>query len=229
MPYLTPDAPSGETICRTIVIPDDLQWKAIVNGALGELFKAYNFEKYGGLTPDETAAIFLDMWSDYHESDCMVVPIGMVAAFTEPNGAMPPKWIYADGQTYSRTVYAALFALYGEKYGAGDGTTTFNIPDLRGRFIYGVSVQSEPDMYVSGGEVDHTLTVTEIPAHHHQQHVDNNTLATVPGAQASRHTIANGGNGSTTTPLITEDTGGGTSHNNMPPYRTLAYGIYAGV
>jgi len=229
MPYLTPDAPPGTTICRTIVIPDDLQWKAIVNGALGELFKAYNFEEYGDLTPEETAAIFLDMWSDYHESECTVIPIGMVAAFTSPDGSMPPKWIYADGQTRSRTTYAALFALYGEKYGAGDGSTSFNIPDLRGRFVYGVGVQNEPNMYVSGGEVQHTLTTLEMPAHHHQEHVDLNSLAWQPGGSGSRHNISTGALGTSGTALITEDTGGGSPHNNMPPYRTLAYGIYAGV
>jgi len=223
MPYLTPDAPPGTTICRTIVIPDDLQWKAIVNGALGELFKAYNFEEYGDLTPEETAAIFLDMWSDYHESECTVIPIGMVAAFTSPDGSMPPKWIYADGQTRSRTTYAALFALYGEKYGAGDGSTSFNIPDLRGRFVYGVGVQNEPNMYVSGGEVQHTLTTLEMPAHTHDQR------GFASGATTPVRNIAGARTGSETTVEATGSTGGDSPHNNMPPYRTLAYGIYAGV
>lgn len=49
----------------------------------------------------------------------------------------PPRCIYAAGQAISRTTYAALFAVIGTTYGAGDGSTTFNVPDARGRAIFG--------------------------------------------------------------------------------------------
>ena len=63
------------------------------------------------------------------------VPIGAVfhfAASTAPTG-----FLKANGAAVSRTTYAALFAITGTTYGAGDGTTTFNLPDLRGEFIRG--------------------------------------------------------------------------------------------
>ena len=46
-------------------------------------------------------------------------------------------WLYCDGEAVSRTVYATLFAQIGTTYGTGDGSTTFNLPDLRGRYLVG--------------------------------------------------------------------------------------------
>lgn len=52
-------------------------------------------------------------------------------------GAVPTGWIPADGRALSRTTYAALFSAIGTAYGSGDGSTTFNVPDLRGEFLRG--------------------------------------------------------------------------------------------
>lgn len=67
-----------------------------------------------------------------------VVPtIGVVIAYAG-NTAPNTSWLLAQGQAISRTTYANLFAILGITYGSGDGVTTFNIPDLRGRAIAGV-------------------------------------------------------------------------------------------
>ena len=50
---------------------------------------------------------------------------------------LPPRCIWPAGQAISRSTYAALFAVYGTAHGAGDGSTTFNVPDLRGRAVFG--------------------------------------------------------------------------------------------
>lgn len=204
-----------------------VDWLPIVTGALSDLLIVSQWE-----SPPADIIPQVDTLIELIETDVTIpdqIPIGMIAAFSDQNGAVPAKWLWADGSTKSRTTYAALFAVCGTQYGAGDGSTTFNIPDLRGRFVYGVGVQNSANMYTSGGEVQHTLTIGEIPAHHHQQHVDSNSLAWQPGGAGSRHNIATGSPGTSGTALITEDEGGGTNHNNMPPYRELAYGIYAGV
>lgn len=61
------------------------------------------------------------------------VPVGAVAYFSQD---VPPfGWLKANGAAVSRTFYANLFAAIGERYGRGDGRTTFNLPDLRGEFI----------------------------------------------------------------------------------------------
>lgn len=54
-----------------------------------------------------------------------------------PAGSAPPGWLKANGAAVSRAAYAALFAVIGTTYGAGDGSTTFNLPDLRGEFLRG--------------------------------------------------------------------------------------------
>lgn len=52
----------------------------------------------------------------------------------------PPGWLPCDGRALSRTVYASLFAAIGITYGAGDGSTTFNVPDDRGEFLRGADM-----------------------------------------------------------------------------------------
>lgn len=71
MGFPTPDSVPGTTLCRTIQIPDDPLWLAIVNGALSELLDLRNYEPYGLLTPEETALAFADMFYGYLESDCV--------------------------------------------------------------------------------------------------------------------------------------------------------------
>ena len=65
-----------------------------------------------------------------------LTPIGAILPFG--GAAAPSLWMLAGGQAVSRTTYTALFAVYGTTYGPGDGSTTFNVPDLRDRVIAGV-------------------------------------------------------------------------------------------
>lgn len=64
------------------------------------------------------------------------VPAGCVMAFAG-GGAAPSGWFICDGHEVSRAAYPALFAAIGVTYGSGDGSTTFNLPDFRGRFLRG--------------------------------------------------------------------------------------------
>lgn len=64
------------------------------------------------------------------------VPAGTVVAFA--GASAPTGWLVCSGAAVSRTTYAALFAAIGTTHGAGDGSTTFNLPDLRGEFIRGL-------------------------------------------------------------------------------------------
>ncbi len=66
----------------------------------------------------------------------VTIPSGMLAPFAGTSA--PTGWFLCYGQAVSRTTYAALFTAIGTTYGTGDGTSTFNLPDLRGRTIAGV-------------------------------------------------------------------------------------------
>jgi len=64
-----------------------------------------------------------------------IVPSGVIVPFA--GSSSPAGWLFCSGQAVSRTTYAALFTAIGTVYGVGDGSTTFNLPDLRGRVIAG--------------------------------------------------------------------------------------------
>jgi len=63
--------------------------------------------------------------------------VGQVTAFAQAVADVGAGWLYADGSAVSRTTYSALFAVLGDAYGFGDGSTTFNLPDYRGEILRG--------------------------------------------------------------------------------------------
>lgn len=101
----------------------------------------------------------------------MLMPYGGATA--------PTGWVLCYGQAISRTTYADLYAVVGTTYGAGDGSTTFNVPDLRGRVVAGkddmggasanrlTSALNGDNLGAAGGSETHTLSTSQIPAHRH--------------------------------------------------------------
>lgn len=161
-------------------------------------------------------------------------PVGHLLMW--PTNTAPTKFLLCAGQAVSRSTYSALFAVIGTTFGAGDGSTTFNVPDLRGRFPLGkddmggssanrvTAAQADTIGGASGAET-HTLASGEIPAHNH------GVPTTTAGATAVTKLVNAAANVTSTNvdtvPSI--NTGGGGAHNNMPPYLTLNFIIYAGV
>lgn len=140
----------------------------------------------------------------------------------------PNQWLLCYGQSVSRSTYAALFAVIGTTFGSVD-LNSFNLPDLRGRLPLGKDnmggtsanrvTATEADLIgQSSGAETHTLTTTELPSHTHPITYTNNLLSGGGGSNI-------GGSGLTDN---TNATGGGSPHNNMPPYLTLNYIIFAG-
>ena len=68
-------------------------------------------------------------------------PVGVIEAFAGVNA--PAGWLFCDGSAISRIQYPELFSALGTTYGSGDGSTTFNIPDLRGRMPFGKGTHSD--------------------------------------------------------------------------------------
>ena len=71
----------------------------------------------------------------------LIVPVGTVVAFA--GDSEPAGWMRCDGRPLSRAAYTFLFSAIGTAHGAGDGVTTFNLPDYRGRFLRGVSTDAD--------------------------------------------------------------------------------------
>lgn len=141
-------------------------------------------------------------------------PTGSLMQFA--GSSAPTGYLLCDGSAVSRSAYSALFALISTTYGAGDGSTTFNVPDLKGRVAVGYdSGQTEFDtLGETGGANTHTLTTGEIPSHDHSTGSGMEVLNT-PGT-STYATLTDGAGASGTT-------GGGGAHNNLQPYITLNY------
>lgn len=133
-------------------------------------------------------------------------PAGIIMPFA---GTVAPQGcLFCDGSAVSRTTYAALFAVIGTTYGEGDRENTFNIPDLSGRVVIGVS--NSHALGTTGGSETVTLTDDQLPAHTHvvPQHRHGNNIKanmpelvhsiTQPEYKYSKATIATSSSGSYT-------------------------------
>lgn len=156
--------------------------------------------------------------------------VGEVRTWT--TNTAPAGWLICDGSALDRTTYSDLYGVIGITYGAGNGSTTFNLPNTLGRNIIGRNVNDGQfaGLNTSGGEKSHTLTISEVPSHTH--------TITINGAQVrSAATSGSGANnvnndsGFNTGGLqwLTQPTGGSGSHNVLDPYIVMNFIIYTGV
>lgn len=151
------------------------------------------------------------------------LPIGSILPFA--GSTIPENWLECKGQAVSRTDYAELFSAIGTIWGTGDGSTTFNLPDLQGRVTVGKDEDDTDfdEVGKTGGEKEHTLTVAEMPAHNHNFNKTN--VATMAGSGANEMSQISGGR--TYELLGIQNTGGSQAHNNLQPYAVSAYIIKA--
>ena len=163
------------------------------------------------------------------QTTAVTAPAASMMVFA--GASAPSGWLLCFGQAISRTTYATLFSAVSTTYGIGDGSTTFNLPDMRGRVAAGAdnmggsaagrltSTTMSPDgntLSATGGTQTHTLITAEMPAHTHS----------VPAQITSGVDIGGGGadlaagllnNGTSTS------TGGGGAHLNVQPTLVLNY------
>ena len=169
------------------------------------------------------------------------VPAGTSLAYR--GGTLPHGFLVENGGAISRVAYARLFDAIGTTYGVGDGSTTFNLPDSRGRADIGSGTGTgltARTLAQAGGAETHVLAESEMPSHTHTQNAHNHTQAshshttplyftggtvnsTLPINQNSGVAAGNAPSNSAT-PVINnatatnQNTGGGNAHNNMQPF-----------
>lgn len=172
---------------------------AAVRGAIDEAVLSSGNLPSGGsdgqVLTKKTNANYDTQWSS-------VPPVGTVLMWAGASDAVPSGYLLCDGAAVSRTEYAALFSTLGTAFGVGDGSTTFSLPDLRARFVFGAN--STYTRGETGGEVNHTLTASEMPVHSHScSDGGSHTHTMEPGGE---HTHSSGASGT-----ISVSKGDGTS------------------
>ena len=169
------------------------------------------------------------------------VPSGTLAPFA--GATAPVGWFFCYGQTVSRTTYAALFAAIGVIYGNGDGSTTFNLPDLRGRAVFGLDNMggtaagrlngaatggiTATTLAATGGEQAHTMASSELVPHNHPLSSGANLggLFNLGVAGAAIWQTSGGAYAEVPLTNTSNSTGAGTAFNVVPPGMALNWMI----
>jgi microcystin-dependent protein len=122
--------------------------------------------------------------------------IGQVVFMAGANA--PSGFLKCNGQLVSRTTYASLFAVIGTTYGAGDGSTTFAVPDLRGEFIRGL----DDGRNVDAGRAMGSAQADELKSHNHSINLNAYLVGSVSGSAVglgSQNGVVIGNTGGTET------------------------------
>ena len=176
-----------------------------------------------------------------------IMPAGSVIPYAGTSA--PTGFLFCDGSAVSRTTYATLFAAISTTYGSGDGSSTFNLPDLRGRVVAGKdnmggSSQNRltdqtggvngDTLGDTGGSETQALTEANLPAHTHTfSDTDTHTVSIprpfISGAANNSVNVDGSGvrsdSGSITVSIsgTTSSVGSGSAHNNVQPTIILQY------
>lgn len=161
-------------------------------------------------------------------ADGIIIPVGSASIFF--GASAPTGWLFCDGSAVSRTTYASLFTAIGTTYGVGNGTTTFNLPDLRGRIPMGAGTGTREGAsgsgVISGGTALTARSIGEWGGEETHLLTGNES-----GIQAHAHSISLGAAGSSSTTVASTNNAAGTAgttasqsgsaideHNNIQPF-----------
>lgn len=172
-----------------------------------------------------------------------LMPVGAMLAYGNAALGMPSaKWLVCDGQAVSRTTYSKLFARIGTTYGAGDTTTTFNLPNFKNKFVVGSGDTYAPGG--TGGAVTDTLDLTHFHGFGSSSANDNVNFATRSWSKASNGTgptvgisgddvddadgpTLESGDLATTTEIVSTGGLSAVSVDTVPPYLAVSWIIKA--
>jgi microcystin-dependent protein len=202
---------------------DDLN---IVSGASAAGVTAAEFQHLNGVT----SAIQTQLG--------FVVPTGGLLMWTGAVNAVPTGWLLCDGSEVSQTTYADLYAVIGSTFGTPVTNTNFILPNLVDKFVAGAGIVGQYNVGTTGGADSVTLTSGQMPSHSHtatstvtdpgHNHTYSRLISGGPSGDSNHEGTPQTTNTSTSTTGITvattiANTGGGSSHENRPPFVAMGY------
>jgi len=223
------------TSARTVIVGDQIS----VNVTARTLTDAENpvAGVVGGTLPASTDVVAVDLL-EIAAADTLEIPstatlevepvinylIGEIKMFG--GSQVPAGWFFCDGSTVSRTTYSVLFSVIGVTYGNGDGSTTFTLPDLRGRSPVGAGTGTASGATAqalgstpttgTGGEQTHTMTSGELVTHTHNVP----SILTAPGGSYNVGTASSSAAGGN---VATASAGSSTPFNIMHPMAVVNF------
>jgi len=147
--------------------PDSPEWLAVLRGQLTDPGYDYFWDSFTGNPDDAKPAIFPTFNQNLHLEECMIVPVGLVCQWY--SDTIPQGWLLFNGQSVSKAVYAALYAVFGGLW--GETETEFILGPGPGRVAVGYEEGSgdfEP-LGETGGIARYALQEAEMPEHTHPQ------------------------------------------------------------
>jgi microcystin-dependent protein len=165
-----------------------------------------------------------------------ILPTGVILPYGGTSA--PSGYLLCDGSAVSRSTYSNLFSTISTTYGSGNGSTTFNVPDMRGRVAVGKNTGTFTPLGHTGGEETHTLSIGELASHNHTGTTGSGGSHSHTYSAWRQSTYPGGGiigggslygnppistgntstDGSHTHSFTSDTTGSGTAHNNLQPY-----------
>jgi len=224
--WLTLDTiPDRANFC--ISLPDAEQWRSQFLGAILALTKAENWEEFGALSALEMSDVWRAVLLDFMGGGCSMIPVGCIIPFAGQTA--PAGFLMCYGQSVLREAYPLLYNEIGLIYDPYIDDDHFSLPDLRQRVLAGAndSFIASWEIGDTGGELAHTLTVAEMPVHTHVQDSHDHQQVGSPSVGGTGEYVADSiggfplGTFVSDAVAINQNAGGGSAHNNMPPYLAL--------
>lgn len=212
-------------VCRQWCLPDDVDLRQVIAGALTQLFDPVNWEQIDETAPtsEEMAEYYAALLSSQLDFErCCMFPGAIVYS---PSDMLAPGWLPCDGRQVTQADYPELFGYIGYTFGGASGV--FNLPDIQDKFIKTDGTDGE--IGDEGGAKTVTLTTAQMPQHSHG-------LSQVALAQFTPQAYAGGEIPGTVVGVYpggvpgtaTDTTGGNGAHENQPVFITLKAVIYTG-
>jgi microcystin-dependent protein len=233
--------PSGNPAKRILGADVDTELGLVASAISSKLDK---FSTFAQEAPDQTndTTVFYDVSTGLYKKttiSSLSTPALTGSIIAYAGTTTPSGYLECNGSNVSRTTYASLFSAVGVTWGAGDGTTTFTLPDLRRRTMIGkngTAGTGSPGITVgsTGGAETTTLLTANVPSHQHLVFNTSSSTTAISGSNYPAYVGAIGatdlkyeiaGSGTIPTLGLTSSIGSGTAFNTMQPTAVVGYFI----